>query len=328
MKRFWGAALAGIFLTSLVWGQASSSAEIARARQLVDSERPLEAIEILRSIEKNGDADAEALLLLSTAEFMLGNIDDGRATLERSMALDPAYRQAWLTRAALDMSEDRLDDALTAMLKARDLDPGAPDNDLNIGAVYTLKHDVGQASRHFNLYLARNRSSPEAYYLVATNYAIARRWDLATQHLEAAVTLDERSRRRARIDVNFVEMIEYAPFDALLARDDYRPPPGAHIRSKVFDEPYDGARGELLNAVLNALQLSGVAFDPTVEVTEQWALLWGDIRIKVADTPDGRGQIDLIAPAERMTATIWKTRTDRLLQAIDEQLTMISLRRQ
>ena len=76
MKRFWGVALAGIFLTSLVWGQASSSAEIARARQLVDSERPLEAIEILRSIDKSGDTDAEALLLLSTAEFMLGNIDD------------------------------------------------------------------------------------------------------------------------------------------------------------------------------------------------------------------------------------------------------------
>ncbi len=328
MRQLWITTLSAVLLAAAAWGQASSSAEIARARQLVENERPAEAIELLRSIQRGGSSDAETQLLLSTAEFMLGNIDAGRAALESALTLDPAYRQAWLTRAALDMSEDRFDDALAAMQKARDLDPSAPDNDLNIGAVYILKRDVGQASRHFNRYLAQNRSSADAYYLVATNYAIATRWDLATQHLEAAVTLDELSRRRARTDPNFRDMTEYAPFDALMKRDGYRPPSGAHMRSKVFSAPYDGARGELLNAVLNTLQFSGEAFDPTVELTEQWALVWGEIRIKIADTPDGRGQIELIAPADRMTAAIWQSRTDKFLQQVEEQLAMLNLRRQ
>jgi tetratricopeptide (TPR) repeat protein len=327
MKRVWITTLAAALLAAATWGQ-SRSAEIARARQLVESDRPAEAIDLLRSIQESGSTDAEYLLLLSTAEFMLGNTEAGRAALERSLTLDPTYRQAWLTRAALDMSEDHLDDALAAMRKARDLDPSAPDNELNIGAVYILKREVGQASRHFNRYLALNRSSANAYYLVATNYAIVARWDLATQHLEAAVTLDERIRIRVRTDPNFSDMSDYAPFDALLKRDDFRPPPGAYMRSQVFAESFDGARGKLLTAVLNALQFSGEAFDPTVELTEHWALVWSEIRIKVTDTPDGRGQIELIAPADRMTAAIWQSRTDRFFQDVEEQLAMMSLRRQ
>ena len=90
---------------------------------------------------------------------------------------------------------------------------------------------------------------------MATNYAIAARWDLATQHLQAAVGLDERIRRRARTDPNFTDMAQYSPFDTLLKEDSYRAPSGAYIRSKVFDEPFDGARGKLLSAVLNALQM-------------------------------------------------------------------------
>ena len=63
------------------------------------------------------------------------------------------------------MSEDRLDEALEAMQKAAELDPTALDNDLNVGAVYILRNEVGQASRHFNRYLTQNRSSANAYYL-------------------------------------------------------------------------------------------------------------------------------------------------------------------
>jgi tetratricopeptide (TPR) repeat protein len=328
MRRTQSLTLVIALLAAPAWSQASRTAEIARARQLVESERAAEAAELLRSVEKKGNADAEAFLLLSTAEFMLGNIEAGRTALESSLEQDPTYRQAWLTRAALDMSEDRLDEALEAMQKAAELDPTALDNDLNIGAVYILKDEVGQASRHFNRYLTQNRSSANAYYLVATNYAIAARWDLATQHLQAAVGLDERIRRRARTDPNFTDMAQYSPFDTLLKEDSYRAPSGAYIRSKVFDEPFDGARGKLLSAVLNALQFSDEPFDPNVELTEDWALIWSDIRIKVTDTPDGRGQINLIAPAERMTAAHWQERSDQLFSQVEEQLAMITMRRQ
>jgi tetratricopeptide (TPR) repeat protein len=304
-----------------------TEAAIERAKQALEADRVADALQILQALAKRPNVEAETLVLLSTAQFMIGETEGGRATLERALEIDPLHRQAWLNRAALDIAEDRHDEALGALRKAQEIDPEATDNELNIGAVYVLKGDIGQASRQFNCYLSQNRSSADAYYLVASNYTLASRWDLAVQHLEAAIRLDERSRRRARVDPNFRPLGGYQPFLALLETDSYRMPDGAHQHREMFDAPYDGSHGDLLKAVLNALQFAGQAFDPNVEVTEQWALVWSDMRLKLSNSAGGGGRIEMSAPADRMTVAQWERRRDALIAEIHQQLARLTMRR-
>jgi tetratricopeptide (TPR) repeat protein len=327
MMRIASAVLPVCLWLAAVAGQGQDHDPIGRSRAAIQAERPAEALQILRPLVERGNASAEAMVLLSTAHFMVGDLEAGRRLLDLALATDPGYRQAWLNRAALDMSEGRLDEALAALREAKELDPSAPDNDLNIGAVLVLKGDVGQASRHFNKYLAENRSSANAYYLVASNYAIASRWDLATQHLEAAIRLDERSRRRARVDPNFGPLGTYGPFQQLLTVDSFVPTPGSHQHIERFEAAYDGSRGSLLKAVLNAFQFTGQPFDPNVEVTEEWALVWSELRLKVSNAPGGGGQIEMSAPADRMSAADWDATRRTLTDEIRAQLAMLSMRR-
>jgi len=305
-----------------------TEAAIERARRALEQDRVADALQVLEPLAKRPNVTADTLVLLSTAQFMIGETEGGRASLERALAIDPRHRQAWLNRAALDIAEGRHDEALAALRKAQEIDPQAPDNELNIGAVYILKGDIGQASRQFNQYLTRNRSSADAYYLVASNYTLASRWDLAMQHLEAAIRLDEKSRRRARVDPNFGPLSDYQPFQTLLQTDAYRIPDGFHRHRVVLDAPYDGSHGDLLKAVLNALQFTGRPFDPQVEVTEQWALVWSDVRLKLSNSPSGGGQIEMSAPSDRMTAAQWQQRRDALLDEIREQMARLTMRRQ
>ena len=163
---------------------------------------------------------------------------------------------------------------------------------------------------------------------MASNYALGQHWELAVGHLEAAVRLDEKSRRRSRTDPNFGPLAEYEPFQALLARDSYQPGPDAHLHIEAFGAPYDGGHGKLLNATLSALQFSGRPFDPNVEVTDQWALIWGDLRLKVANAPTGGGQIEMTAPAAAHTARKFSQLTSELIGQINEQLARLAMRRQ
>ncbi len=139
--------------------------------------------------------------------------------------------------------------------------------------------------------------------------------------------LDERSRRRARVDPNFGPLGSYEPFQRLLAVDGFVPAPGSHRHTERFDAAYDGSRGNLLKAVLNALQFSGQPFDPNVELTDEWALVWSDLRLKLSNAPEGGGQIDLSAPAESMSAAEWEERRKALIEEIRAQLAMLSIRR-
>lgn len=315
--------------TSVASAQTTArSGALSEARRLLEAEQPLAALQVLTPLTEGGAPSAEVLLLLSTAHFMLGDIEPGRSALQRSIELDPAQRQAWLNRAALDLAEERYDDALGAFQKAQELDPGAADNDINLGATFVLMGDAGRASRHFNSYLSLNRSSADAYYLVATNYALGGHWDLAVRHLEAAIRLDERSRRRSRTDANFGPLANYEPFLTLLETDSFQPAADAHRYSATFEEAYDGGHGSLLTATLNALQLSGRPFDPNVEVTDQWALIWADARLKLSNAPSGGGMVVMTAPGTLYTTDTWTRRSQELTGQIREQLALLALRRQ
>lgn len=289
---------------------------LAEAQELLDADRPDEAAERLEALLEKRPDDAEALLLASTAHFMLGEREAGRAALERSLALDPAERQGWLNLGALRLAESDFEGALGAFRRAEALAPEAVDNHLNIGAVLLLSGELGEATRRFASYLERVGESAEAYYLVATNYALGGYEALAVEHLKRAVELDDRFRRDARVDPSFADLADNPRFRDVLDRDTFRPQPGDYTASRTFGVGWEPGGGPLLDAVIRTLQLSGYAFDPQVEVATDWALVRGDLRIKVAEEASGRGLVQVSAPARHFTPAEWQRRTETLFAGI------------
>jgi tetratricopeptide (TPR) repeat protein len=293
---------------------------LSQAQELLDNGQPREALDLLDRIVSRRPKHAEAYFLRSTAHFLLDEVSAGRRDLLRSLELDPSLRQGWLNRAALELSEGQLEAALTSLTKARDLDPTAEDNDLNLGAVKLLLGELGAATDLFQRYLRQQAWSAEAHYLVATNYAMAGYAALGIQHLGNAIQLDERSRLRARTDPNFAGLASNPQLQQLLLTDRYQPPPGAHRADRIYDSPYEGEDSLLLGALLDALQLSGEAFDRRVEVTPDWALIWGEMRIKVSRASPEEGRVEITAPANRFTPSEWRRRSTELLDSVFIQL--------
>ncbi len=302
---------------------AAAGEDLGRAAELIDAGDTGAALALLDRLIAAEPGVGEAYHLRSTVRFMMGDVERGRRDLDRALELDPRLRDAWMSRAALDISEERYDRALEALLKARELDPAAPDNALNVGAVLVLQGKLAEASAEFSTYLERNPASAESFYLVASNYAMAGYAALAIEHLARAIQIDERSRLRARTDPNFSGFEANGRFQDLLLNDGYRPPPGAHVAARVYDEPWAANGGRLLAAVIDALQFSGASFDRRVEVTPGWALIWSDFRIKVAGDGAGRGLVELSAPADRFTPAEWRERSEELFRQINVQLTSL-----
>lgn len=313
-------ALSSVLLSLSVSPLLAATGGVEDAEALLESGRPAEAVERLDAILDDRDPDAEGLLLRSTAHFMLGDSEAGKRDLDAAIAADPGLRQAWLNRAAVAMAEERYADALDDLRKARDLDPDASDNDLNIGAANLLLGDLQKAAANFQRYLADNPSSGQAHYLVASNYAMAGYAALALRHLERAVALDERVRRRARTDPNFSDLAADPRYQRILDTDSYRPPPGARVAARRFDATYDGGRGPLLTATLDALQFLGEPYEQAVEVTPAWAVIWGDYRIEIRDGSEVGGVVELTAPPGTIGEAEWERRIKRLFDSIFVQL--------
>lgn len=306
---------------------AELPAKLAEARELLEADRPGEAEAVLDRVLDQRPKTAEALLLRSTARIMLGELDRGRADLERSLELDGLQRQGWLNLGAMEIAEQRWDRALEAFEAAEALDPEAPENDLNIGAVLLLQGKLEAASGRFASYLGGGASdSAQGYYLVATNYALAGYAALAVEHLEEAIGLDERIRLQVRTDPNFTALRERPELQRLLTTDSWRPVPGSYTASRTFGAPYQAGDGRLLKAVLDTLQLASVPFDSRVEVTSEWALIWGEMRIKVTHGPEGQGRVEVSAEADRFTPAEWRDRLQLLFEGIQHRLVMMDLR--
>ena len=304
---------------------AREAGDLARAERLIEGEELDEARKILdRLIRKNRVLD-QALLARSTLNFVEGRVGEGRRDLERALAVNPGLRQGWLNRAALDMSETRYESALEALLKARELDPAAPDNGLNLGAVLVLQGRLEEGAAWFEEYLRLHPRSAQALYLVSTNYAMAGHADPAVEHLARAIAVDERWRLRARTDPNFADLERHTPYRRLLETDTFKLPAGTLTAGQVFDLPYDVGRGPLLEAVMNAVQMSGRAVEPQVEVTHGWTLLWTDYRIKMTPTAEGGTRVELAAPGGNFTSAAWERESSDFFREITVQL--VRLRR-
>lgn len=316
MKR---RALRGWVIALLLAAAASAASQppaaiVARAQELLDGGRAEEALALVEPLAGGSRPEPRALLLRGTARLMLGQTAAGQKDLERALELDPSQRQGWLNLAGVHIAAKRYGPALAALDKAQQIDPQAPDNDLNTGAVLLLDGKLQPASERFARYVGRNPGA-ESYYLVATNYALAGYNALAVQHLRQAIAVNERSRLRARTDANFAELAKTPQFQDLLATDSWKPPVGALSARQVFGVDYDG-QGKLLDAVLAALAAVREPFDARVEVTADWALVWAEFRLKVSRGPDGKGVVELHASPGQMTPAVWQQRSDRLFREI------------
>jgi len=315
--------LAALAPTPAARGQTT----VAQAQAALDEGRVEDALRLAAAALAKSPRDTAALLVRSTARCMEGDVERCKADLGRALEIDPGLRQGWLNRSALAIAEKRYDDALAALAQAERLDPQAPDNGLNQGAVLLLKGELGAATDQFRRYLTQNPGSAESLYLVATNYALSGYAALALEHLEQAVAIDERVRVRARTDPNFRDLAAAPAFQKLLSTDGYRPPAGSSTAARDYDIVWSGAETELLVAVLNALQIQGIPLDSRVEVADDWALLWSEFRIKVSRLGADRCRLELSAPPGRFAAADWQRRTERLFSAIDLELLRLERRR-
>ncbi len=323
LRSWWGLALRGFtaVLLGLVLTLAARAEDgrLAQAQQLLDQGQAAQALKLLETVLEQGKPSAEALLLRSTAYIVLGNTQQGFKELERALKLDPKLRQGWLNLAGMEIAEGRLDAASSALLKAREIDPQAADSYLNLGAVAILQGKIELATENFKSYLELEEAQGEANYLVAANYALGNQEELAVEHLGRAIAQDERLRLRARTDDRFAALAgpRYAQ---LLQTDSYTPPPDAYQVAAAFNMPYSRPQPQLLYAVLDALKEVGERFDPKIEATPEWALIWGELRIKVWNQANGTGVVSLSAPADRLSADAWHRRTQALFSAIHQQL--------
>jgi tetratricopeptide (TPR) repeat protein len=309
-----------LFATAARPAAAQTNRSLAQAQELVDAGKAQEAIPLLDTLIKREPGNGRAYLLRSTARFLIDDIDGGKKDLDKALQLDPAQRQGWLNRGALEVSAKRYDAALAAFNQAEKLDPKAQDNDINIGAVLLLSGKLEPATQRFQAYLGKHAGVADAQYLVASNYAIAGYAALAVEHLHQAIALDERSRLRSRTDPNFAGLSREKRYTDLLATDSYKPSTGSHFASQNYEVPYDPEDGRLLGAVLEAMNLSKERYDASVESAPDWALIWGDLRVKVTRGPEGKGRVEVSAPLDRLSGAEWKQRTDKLFKAVQIQL--------
>jgi hypothetical protein len=103
------------------------------------------------------------------------------------------------------------------------------------------------------------------------------------------------------------------------------PPDRANTAARPLATRYRPHGSGQLAAELEALQIAGTSIDPRDEVSDRWALIWGDVRIKVTNTVGGQGLVQLSAPADRMTPGEWSGRTERLFRDVTARLTIHEL---
>ena len=300
--------------------ESPTTDRFSQAEALIDAGDGEAALEALAGVRGAEAQSGRFLQLRGTARPLVGDQEARRKGPPQAVKADPQLRPAWLLLAGLATSEKRWDDALEAFQRAEALAPGEADNSLNIGAVLLLKGDAAGAAQRFARYLQLDPSA-QAHYLVATNYPVVGQAAGAAPYLRRAIDLDERTRVAARTDPAFLALAETPALRAILDAPPNPPGQDAYTLARSFDEEsYSGPGCRLLSAVLSAVQTSGEPYDPRVEATAAYAVIWGQMRIVVRNDADGRGVVTLDAPADRMPLSSWRQRSEAFLREVQRWL--------
>lgn len=289
--------------------------DATRLQALIDQDQPARVLELLGGKSKLSAAE---LAYRGMARIMLGEIKAGAADLESALALDPKQRQALLNLGGLEIAEGNYAKAYDLFKRARDLEPQAADGYLNVGAVLMMMGKKLEAKDQLDRYLKLD-SSAEAHFLVATNYALGGAEHLAIAELGKAIAKDEHMRLRARRDDRFLAL-DSLEYRVLLNTDAYQVPPGHRQAKATFRQRYDQTDGRLLRATTDALRQVGLRYEPEIEATARWALLWGDVRVKISSEAEGAGEIFLSASEERYSEELWQKKSQELFRTLQKIL--------
>ena len=283
-------------------------------QQMLDDGQAQQALDLL-SRQIKGKPTPQQRMQRGTARLMLGDLKAGSADLEQSLKEDPGLRLGWVNLGGLEIAEGNYRAAEKAFRKAYELAPDLPESHLNLGASLILIGSTGEAKTHFNQYLKLEGGTGEAYYLVATNYAIGGLETDAVAALERAVEQDEHLRLRARRDDRFLNLTSL-DYRVLLNTDHYRPPADHYRVEAAFRTRYSQKDGELLYAVLESLRKLEIPYDPEVEAAAKWAIVWGDLRIKLRNQDNGTGVVSLSAAPGTMSREAFHRLSQQLFQSI------------
>ncbi len=235
----------------------------------------------------------------------------------KSTELDPTLREAWLLLGGVFLAKKSYQQALRAFLKAEELDRSDPANDLNIGAVLLFSGDEKSAETRFSSYLAKT-GLPKDYYLVAKNYAFVGNVEKVIKYLQKAIEEDEKIRRFVRKDPLF-NFYNNPNFYELMNKDNFIVPPNYFVSEQKFKIPYSSKDPILLYSVLDALYVLKEPFDPAVEVTPEWAIIWGRCRIKVWNN-QSNGMVTVSCPPDKINKNSFSKFTNNLFRSINIQL--------
>ena len=303
---------------SVAAGSAAPATEpVEQAEQAIAAGNPQAALKLLART-----SSGRGLLARSTAHFLLGDEAAGKRDLEKALSADPGLRQGWLNRAGLAIADGRFDDARSDLLKARELDPKASDNEINLGAVELMRGQLQSATEHFRVYLAAEPGAT-SHLLVSSNFARSGYAALAAAELRAAIDIDERSRARARTDPNFTQVGETPAFRQLFSEDRRVAPAGERVARQTFAVPYEIEVSKAVNATIDALRDAGEKVETLVETTELWSLVWaGTLRAKLEPDPRGGTLVSLSAPASASTGNhpTWEARAQEIFQRLTIRL--------
>lgn len=304
--------LAGTFAAApAAW--ADKSDQLAKIEALIDKGDGAAALDLLKKVVR-GEPSPHELMLRGNARILLGELKTGSNDLEEALRRDPTLRRAWMNLGALDVAEGKYAAAYESFKKAQALDPTNPDSDLNLGACLIMMGKSGEAREHFDRYLSR-RSTAEDYYLVAANYALGRVHDLVVKTLEKAFALDERLRLKVRADDRFL-MVDTLEYRVLLFTDSYKVPADHHQTAAAFQRTYSQRDDRLLRAALEAISRSGLRYEPELEATARWVIVWGDVRMKISNQDNGTGVISISAPKSRFPADLWAQKTQEIFRSV------------
>lgn len=160
-----------------------------RARCLMELDRPVEAREILMSLTKgtDGEADADSWLQLGHVSYTLGDFARLKQAASRVIALQPKSSDGYILRALWQRSENNLDAALISLAKAVEF-RGSDTGPLMLqGLVAQQQGNLNLAQTSYAMVVAENPDNNTASQLLA-----AINTQLKTQPLATVPASNER----------------------------------------------------------------------------------------------------------------------------------------